>query len=97
MKGASALPPYHPDYEPGDAQETSSDEEINQPRIRRGSEGYEVRPVDRDEMLRRYLEEIGEVPGRYHRYIPQPEEGESQDEDDDMPLATVSQTKLAIH
>ncbi|KAF4573227.1 Palmitoyltransferase [Pleurotus pulmonarius] len=61
------------------------------PRKRRGSEGYEIRPVDRNEMLKRYLEQIGEAPGRYHRYIPQPE---SDSEDDGLPL---DQTPVLAH
>jgi palmitoyltransferase len=39
--------------------------------VRIGSEGYEVRPVGREEMLRKYLEELGEEPGRYVRYMPE--------------------------
>jgi hypothetical protein len=48
-------------------------------RIRRGSEGYEVRPADREEMLRRYLQERVSESGRYQRYVPEPESG-SEDE-----------------
>ena len=57
--------------------------------VRRGSEGYEVRPVDRAEMLRQYMEELNAVPDRYNRYEPEPY-SESEDEDDNVPLgATV--------
>lgn len=95
--GVSALPPYHPDYEEGEqnnyepeyAEESDgsyTEEGAAAVRVRRGSEGYEVRPQGREEMLRRYLEEMGEEPGRYIRYIPQPESEESGD-DDDIPLA----------
>ncbi|KAG7099650.1 hypothetical protein E1B28_001476 [Marasmius oreades] len=98
-KGASELPPYHPDYDPVSSYEDGSDrslelsEEEELPggsRIRRGSEGYEVRPVGREDMLRRYLEELGETPGRYHRYIPMPDsdgENERDNNSDQIPLA----------
>ncbi|KAJ7492312.1 palmitoyltransferase PFA4 [Mycena latifolia] len=90
--GASALPPYHPDYQAGGAATDydSSDEDDeyryiddSKTRVRRGSEGYEVRPGAREDMLARYLLEIGETPQRYHRYIPQPD---SESESDDVPL-----------
>lgn len=48
-------------------------------RVRRGSEGYEVRSVSREQMLRQYLEGIGEDYDRYLRYIPQPD-SESEEE-----------------
>jgi len=98
IPGASSLPPYHPDYrqedqgvyKPGnDEGDESSDEQESSSRgrfhIRRGSEGYEVRPEGREEMLRRYLTELGEEPGRYIRYIPQPDSEECVSEDD-IPL-----------
>ncbi|KAK7058431.1 Palmitoyltransferase [Paramarasmius palmivorus] len=87
---ASEYPPYHPDYDPGavyeEAYDTSSDEDevIGAPRVRRGSEGYEVRPAGREDMLHRYLEQLGETPGRYHRYIPMPDE-ESESEAEIVP------------
>jgi len=101
IPGASSLPPYHPDYREGDqgvytpdryeGDSESSDEEESAPRgrlhIRRGSEGYEIRPEGREEMLRQYLTELGEEPGRYFRYIPQPDSDRSASEDDDVPLA----------
>ncbi|KAF8808081.1 zf-DHHC-domain-containing protein [Phlegmacium glaucopus] len=66
------------------------DEQESMPRgklhVRRGSEGYEIRPEGREEMLRQYLTELGEEPGRYLRYIPQPDSEESTSEDD-VPLA----------
>lgn len=99
QNGVATVPPYHPDYNQ-DAAVMSSDEysssdsdDYDAPltdgrvRVRTGSEGYEVRPVGREDMLARYLEELGEVPGRYHRYIPQPE---SESEDDNVPLAQSS-------
>lgn len=42
-------------------------------RVRRGSEGYEVRSTSREQMLRQYLESVGEDYDRYIRYIPEPE------------------------
>lgn len=89
-----ALPPYHPDYNHQQQSEdtslhsyysSSSDEEnghdgMGRVRVRRGSEGYELRPVDREEMLRRYIEGRGDEVGRYNRYVPEPDSGESQDE-----------------
>ena len=90
------VPPYHPDFAEGDNIRQSEDESDSsndgkfaghgKVRVRRGSEGYEVRPQNREDMLRRYLEELGEEPGRYLRYIPQPDDA-SEDEDDNIPLA----------
>jgi len=94
IPGASLFPPYHPNYkeqqESDRYSEGSSDGQFpknsEQLHVRRGSEGYEVRPTEREEMLSRYLKELGEEPGRYVRYIPQVED-ESDDDDDDTPLA----------
>jgi len=96
IAGTSAVPPYHPDYQDESQnnyeQDYSDDEDedsymeegAGKIRVRRGSEGYEIRPQGREEMLRRYLEEQGEDPGRYLRYIPQPDS--ESGEDDDVPL-----------
>lgn len=64
--------------------------------MRRGSEGYEIRPESREQMLREYLESLGEQPDRYLRYIPQVDEdfdtdGDGADDDDDVPLGQISQ------
>ncbi|KAF8971687.1 DHHC palmitoyltransferase-domain-containing protein [Flammula alnicola] len=107
IPGASALPPYHPDYQEGEQQpyepdqysedsESSADEKMaphaGQHRVRRGSEGYEIRQEGREEMLRKYLEELGEEPGRYVRYIPQVEDDSASDEDEDnTPLAHIAE------
>ncbi|KAJ7610808.1 zf-DHHC-domain-containing protein [Roridomyces roridus] len=82
--GASSLPPFHPDYQPDGDQDDEYDERIDtsRTRVRRGSEGYEVRPGDREDMLTRYLREVGVEPQKYHRYIPQPD----TDSEDDVPL-----------
>ena len=95
--GVSSLPPYHPDYKDGDQgpyyphNDETQDEEESAPQgqlhVRTGSEGYEIRPEEREEMLRRYLTDLGEEPGRYLRYIPQPESEEIDDSEDDVPLA----------
>ena len=84
----SPVPPYHPDYQPGNAvsvdeydSSSSMDESF---RVRRGSEGYEVRPVDREEMLQQYLKDLGEEPDKYVRYIPEPDV--DSDTDDETPI-----------
>jgi len=58
-------------------------------RVRRGSEGYEVKSADRDAMLRRFVEDRTHEPGRYQRYVPEPSsESEPEDEmEDSLPLA----------
>lgn len=53
-------------------------------KVRRGSEGYEVRPIDREELLRRYIEEQAQEEGRYHRYVPEPD---FDSEEECIPLA----------
>ncbi|KAF7968127.1 hypothetical protein HWV62_20122 [Athelia sp. TMB] len=109
----SNLPPYHPDYHADDDDAVSSsnsagssEDYYEQPgpvlriqagRVRRGSEGYEVRPINREEMLTRFIaEQVGEE-GRYNVYVPEPDvDSESDDldgtedegEDEDMPLAS---------
>jgi hypothetical protein len=93
-----SVPPYNPDFVEGDDAErdngpynSSSDEDRYEthalPRVRRGSEGLEVRPVDRNEMLRRYVADLGEEEGRYQRYVPEPASDASESEDDHVPLA----------
>lgn len=59
-------------------------------RVRRGSEGYEVRPVSREQMLRQYLESVGEDYDRYIRYIPQPESESGEEVIDDAAAEAVS-------
>lgn len=88
----SRVPPYHPDYvTPSD--ESSDDAYYAEPpsqavRLRRGSEGYEIRPVDREEMLRQYIQDQTAEIGRYNVYEPEPPSEESESEDDEhIPLA----------
>jgi palmitoyltransferase ZDHHC6 len=93
--------------------EADSDEEeyesefthLELPRVRRGSEGLEVRPVNREEMLRLHIEGLAQQEGRYNRYVPE-EDLDSEDSLDDsgsgvliddnegeeMPLAKVVET-----
>jgi len=96
----SNVPPYHPAYNQEGATQRhfsqssrSSSGSFDEHRIiRRGSEGWEVKQIDREEVLRRYIESRGEEVGRYNYYIPeQAVESESEDEDDDIPLANYQQ------
>lgn len=59
------------------------------PRVRRGSEGYEIRPMDREEILARYVASRGAEAGRYNRYVPEPpsEPETESEEDEEQPLA----------
>jgi len=97
----ASVPPYHPDYRPpGDDDAFSdskgsvgslSDEDEDTPlrprtHIRQGSEGYEVRPIDREEMLRRHVLSQVHEPGRYNMYVPDTP-STSEDEDEVVPLA----------
>ncbi len=54
--------------------------------VRRGSEGYEVRSIDREEMLRRFIEGRVHEPGRYSVYEPEAASGPESEEDEDAPL-----------
>ena len=99
----SALPPYHPDFEhdayPLQSYSTGTDTDLEEEhkglRVRRGSEGYEVRSIDREEMLKEYIQSEVERTGRYQAYQPEDteyvEDYDSRDEttlvsDDDRPL-----------
>ncbi|KAH9923635.1 zf-DHHC-domain-containing protein [Fomitopsis serialis] len=95
----AALPPYHPDYRepeavvPYDPASSSEDEYGGNPargvRVRRGSEGYEVKTIDREAMLRGSIEGRTHEPGRYNYYNPEvSSESEAEDDQDDStPLA----------
>lgn len=67
--------PYDEDY-------SDYEMEPGGPRVRRGSEGFEVREQSREEILQRYLASRGEEAGRYKRYVPEPDT-ESEDENED--------------
>ncbi|KAI0756348.1 zf-DHHC-domain-containing protein [Daedaleopsis nitida] len=98
----AAVPPYHPDYGretyPVYSEEEDDDDNDDnvynhgRPRefVRSGSEGYEVRPIDREAMLRRYVEDRTTEPGRYQLYVPDPPsepESGAEDFDEVVPLA----------
>lgn len=50
-------------------------------RVRQGSEGYEIKPINREEILRRYIASRGEEAGRYQRYVPEPASDSESSED----------------
>lgn len=90
--GASTVPPYHPDYQPGDVasmegydSSSSSSSVDRHPRVRSGSEGYEVRTIDREEMLQQYLKDLEEEPDKYVRYIPEPDSDSGSDDEMSIP------------
>jgi palmitoyltransferase ZDHHC6 len=84
----SSVPPYHPDFPSAHADALSPDPILSSDsdtyqsetenyaegsaRVRRGSEGYEVRPLNREEMLRHYVQDQVTQPGRYQVYAPEP-------------------------
>jgi palmitoyltransferase ZDHHC6 len=78
----SAVPPYHPDYEPaqheyddGDDGERFAEYEMGRraaAHVRCGSEGYEVRPIDREQLLAEFIAGRGQEAGHYQRYVPEP-------------------------
>lgn len=97
------MPPYHPDYRPpgeedgfdrasGSSASSTDDEHLaSSPRklMRRGSEGYEARPIDREAMLREHVEHQIQEPGRYNIYVPDPitpneSESETEIEEEDV-------------
>ncbi|KAI0640069.1 palmitoyltransferase PFA4 [Trametes polyzona] len=96
-RGHAAVPPYHPDYDGDDGGDDDGEYAENtagRPRefVRRGSEGYEVRQIDREALLQRYIEDRTAEPGRYHLYVPdppsEPESGaEAEAEDENIPLS----------
>ncbi|KAG2117985.1 DHHC palmitoyltransferase-domain-containing protein [Suillus discolor] len=80
----SVLPPYHLDYEvpevdthsgrpysPGNDSDYSEEGYSGAIRVRRGSEGYEVRPVNREQMLQEYVQDRINEAGRYQVYEPE--------------------------
>ena len=79
------MPPYHPDYEPppdGDDDDDDVDDDDDgeryaeyeraHTRVRRGSEGYEVRAIDREGLLAEYIASRAQEEGHYRRYVPEP-------------------------
>lgn len=104
-RGISAVPPFHPDYEPAhDWQDDDDDDDggggehfaeyeyergwggtgHGHGHVRRGSEGYEVRAIDREQLLGEHIASRGQEEGHYRRYVPEPpSESESGAEDGD--------------
>lgn len=77
----SSVPPYHPDFEEESvdddkSRDSGSDDEYcsvpaSSKLVRRGSEGYEVRQIDREGLLQRYIDEQTHTQGRYNIYVPE--------------------------
>lgn len=87
------MPPYHPDYEPPEEDDDDDDDgeryaEYERAHVRRGSEGYEVRAIDREGLLAEFIASRAQEEGRYRRYVPEPpsepESSESSWEDGDV-------------
>lgn len=64
---------------------SSSSSVDRHPRVRSGSEGYEVRTIDREEMLQQYLKDLEEEPDKYVRYIPEPDSDSGSDDEMSIP------------
>ena len=83
------MPPYHPDYEPPEEDDGERYAEYERAQlssaahVRRGSEGYEVRPIDRESMLAEFIANRTQEEGHYRRYVPEPP-SEPDDDDDSM-------------
>ncbi|TFK56613.1 palmitoyltransferase PFA4 [Heliocybe sulcata] len=92
-----ALPPYHPDYDasayverqPGFYSDSGSEDEYPVSdkgkwgvRVRHGSEGYEVPSIDREGLLHRYIQSQASEPGRYQRYVPEPDTPSEEEEEE---------------
>jgi len=76
------------DYDYDDGERFAEYEKVRQrmPFVRRGSEGYEVRPIDREQLLAEYIVDRAQEDGHYSRYVPEPPsdpegEGESDREE----------------
>ena len=60
--------------------------------MRRGSEGYEVHVIDREEMLRQHVMDHMEEPGRYNVYVPDPPS--ESDQEQELELLPVDEVPL---
>ena len=62
------------DYDYDDGERFAEYEKARQrmPFVRRGSEGYEVRPIDREQLLAEYITDRAQEDGHYCRYVPEP-------------------------
>jgi len=85
------------DYDDGE-RFAEYEKEVRQrtPFVRRGSEGYEVRPIDREQLLAEYITVRAQEDGHYRRYVPEPSsdtesEGESGGEDVGVEVESVEQ------
>jgi palmitoyltransferase len=65
------------DYDYDDGERFAEYEKVRQrmPFVRRGSEGYEVRPIDREQLLAEYITDRAQEDGHYCRYVPEPPSG----------------------
>jgi hypothetical protein len=65
------------DYDHDDGERFAEYEKVRQrlPFVRRGSEGYEVRPIDREQLLAEYIADRAQENGHYYRYVPEPPSG----------------------
>lgn len=68
--------------------ESSDEAAWHGPRIRRGSEGWEIGEIDRGEILRRYVASRVAEPGRYQHYVPQSD----SEVEENQPLTIPSET-----
>lgn len=79
------MPPFHPDYEPPEDDDDDGERYAEYERarlsgasggrtarVRRGSEGYEVRPIDREGLLAEFIANRAQEEGHYRRYVPEP-------------------------
>ncbi|KZT08720.1 zf-DHHC-domain-containing protein [Laetiporus sulphureus 93-53] len=89
---------YDPSSEEEDLDDTPFGREFagGAARVRRGSEGYEVKTIDREAMLRMMVDERIQAPGRYQQYVAEQygddEEGKENLEDF-VPLAKTGRTE----
>ncbi|KAH7916458.1 zf-DHHC-domain-containing protein [Hygrophoropsis aurantiaca] len=108
-QSTSSYPPYHPDYDDIDAVDARTpspdsgtdyeEDGKDAVRVRRGSEGYEIRPVDRQEMLRQLMGDQADQVDKYQYYVPEPpsddeDEEEELADDDDLPLGATRTTPI---
>ena len=87
---ANNIAEYAEDIEDFESTSSSDYEGGSGHRIRRGSEGYEIKTVDRDEILRRYVTSRGEDAGRYNWYVPENYNASDEEDvgnEDNVPLA----------
>ncbi|KAH8102412.1 zf-DHHC-domain-containing protein [Cristinia sonorae] len=70
---------------------------------RRGSEGYEVRPIDREVLLMQHVQETTSEPGRYNWYVPAQDNqypsssDETDREDENIPIGRGSSSYVNVN